>query len=301
MGTYTTTIPKDLTVHYKDLLKQEECVFSVPQYTYFQARNKNWQITFYQSGKVVVQGSKIDYIVQKLFLKETVDKAEKKGEIAPYPHIGIDESGKGDFFGPLVIAGCYLDEKNANILKRMGATDSKKLDDKKILELVEKIKEVSIYDVIVIGNKKYNELYNNFKNLNKLLAWGHATILENILNKKECNIAISDKFGSEKFVLSALKEKGKQIQLILQTKAESDTAVACASILARASFVKAVSKISYEYGINIPKGAGQNVIEQGKKLIQKYGIEELKNISKLHFKTYNDIQNHDGYRQTSLF
>ena len=167
----------------------------------------------------------------------------------------------------------------------------------KILLLSEEIKSNSIFDIVVIGNKKYNELYSRFKNLNRLLAWGHSTVLENLLNKTECNIAISDKFADESVIKNALKDKGKTIKLYQQTKAESDTAVACASILARCEFVKRISKLSQNYEINLPKGANDKVLSQARKFIEKYGIEELSNVSKTHFKTYELLKN----PQISLF
>lgn len=294
MAVYSKTMDKTLFIHYRDMLKNEDCVFSIPQYTVFKAKSKEWEITFYNSGKVVVQGKNIDDIVQKYFENNFVSETKiknKECEIAPYPHIGIDESGKGDFFGPLVVAGCYLNEENAQKLKEKGAVDSKKLDDKKILILSDIIKENSIFDIVVIGNQKYNEIYSKFKNLNRLLAWGHATVLENLLLKTDCKIGISDKFGDEKFIQNALKEKGKQINLIQQTKAEADTAVACASILARAEFVKRMAKMSENYEMDFPKGANEKVLAQGKRFIEKYGACELKNVSKTHFKTYQDICN----------
>ena len=298
MGTYTVKIDTSLWTHYSNLFEKEDCVITKPQYTFFQAKNKNWQVSFYTSGKVLVQGKDINYIVQKYF-DENFETGEvnKEGEIAPYPHIGIDESGKGDFFGPLVVAGCYLTQDVACELKQLGAMDSKKLDDKKILSLAQVIKEKTIFDVVVIGNKKYNELYSKFKNLNCLLAWGHSTVLENILNKTECNLAISDKFGDEKFIKNALKEKGSMVNLIQQTKAEQDTAVACASIIARAEFVKRISSMSKEYEMDFPKGAGDNVLIQGEKFVQKFGFEELKNVSKAHFKTTDYFKS----LQTKLF
>lgn len=271
---------------------------------HFQARGKGYTASFYKSGKLVIQGNATAQIVSKYFepVQNNLFNAEQNfemksficnepGEIAPYPHIGIDESGKGDFFGPLVIAGVFLDENGAKTLQKAGVCDSKKMNDKKILELQDLIKEVSTFDIIAISPSKYNELYNKFKNLNKLLAWGHSTVLENILSKKSCEIAISDKFADERVIQSALKERGKNIRLIQQTKAESDTAVAAASVLARGEFVKRISKLSSEYEINLPKGASNLVLEQGRKFMLKYGKDELKNISKMHFKTYLDITN----------
>lgn len=291
MGSYSIKLDPNLWVHYKEVLSNEDCEFKIPDYTFFQAKNKNWQFTFYKTGKVLVQGKDIDYIVKK-YLDNNFEyelKPQTEGDIAPFPHIGVDESGKGDFFGPLIIAGCYLDEKQANFLKEKGIKDSKKLDDKKILTLAEIIKENSIFDIVAIGNKKYNELYSKFKNLNSLLAWGHSTVIENLLNKTNAKIAISDKFADERVILNALKQKGKTIQVIQQTKAEADCAVASASILARCEFVKRISKLNEEYEMTFPKGAGENVLIQGKKFKEKFGIEELKNVSKTHFKTYSSL------------
>ena len=121
--------------------------------------------------------------------------------------------------------------------------------------------------------------------------------MENLLNKTECNIAISDKFADESVIKNALKDKGKTIKLYQQTKAESDTAVACASILARCEFVKRILKLSQNYEINLPKGANDKVLSQARKFIEKYGIEELSNVSKTHFKTYELLKN----PQISLF
>ncbi len=289
MGSYSVKLDPSLWVHYKEILKEENCEFKVPDHSFFQAKSKNWQFTFYKTGKVLVQGKDIDYIVKKYLDNnfESEAKPEEEGDIAPYPHIGVDESGKGDFFGPLIIAGCYLTEEQAAFLKEKGIKDSKKLDDKKILTLSNTIKENSIFEIIVIGNKKYNELYSKFKNLNSLLAWGHSTAIENLLNKTDAKIAISDKFADEKVILKALKEKGKTIKIIQQTKAESDCAVAAASILARSEFVKRISNMENQYEMNFPKGAGQNVLIQGKKFKEKYGIEELKFVSKTHFRTYS--------------
>ncbi len=293
MNTYTSNFLPIEIEKYKKVFENENALFSSPQYMHFQAKGEGFTASFYTSGKFVIQGKKTSEILSKYFdiqIQNTaVQNHNSDGQIAPYPHIGIDESGKGDFFGPLVIAGVLIDENTAKILRKAGVEDSKKMNDKKILELENIIKEVSTFDIIAISPVKYNELYTKFKNLNKLLAWGHSTVLENILTKKHCEIAISDKFADENIIKSALKERGKNIQLIQQTKAECDTAVAAASVLARAEFVKKISGLCTKYEINLPKGASSLVLEQGKKFITKYGKEELKNIAKLHFKTCTDI------------
>lgn len=288
MNTYSSKFDIADVPGYKEIFQKEGASFSTAQYMIFQARGDGYTASFYKSGKFVIQGENTDKILEKYF-----SMPSKKQDClldVPYPHIGIDESGKGDFFGPLVIAGAYLDEAGAKKLQEAGVCDSKKLTDKKILELEAEIKNIAVFDVITINPKKYNELYSSFRNLNRLLAWGHSSVLENLLKKTDAKVAISDKFASsENVILSALKEKGKTIKLIQQTKAEADTAVAAASVLARAEFVKRISFISSQYEINLPKGASDTVLNQAKKFSERYGREELKNVAKIHFKTYESV------------
>lgn len=288
MNTYSSKFDIADVPGYKEIFQKEGASFSTAQYMIFQARGDGYTASFYKSGKFVIQGKNTDKILEKYF-----SMPSKKQDClldVPYPHIGIDESGKGDFFGPLVIAGVYLDEAGAKKLQEAGVCDSKKLTDKKILELEAEIKNIAVFDIITINPKKYNELYSSFRNLNRLLAWGHSSVLENLLKKTDAKVAISDKFASsENVILSALKEKGKTIKLIQQTKAEADTAVAAASVLARAEFVKRISFISSQYEINLPKGASDTVLNQAKKFSERYGREELKNVAKIHFKTYESV------------
>ena len=201
--------------------------------------------------------------------------------------LGIDESGKGDFFGPLVIASGYVEDESK--IRAMGVKDSKMLNDEKILQLAGKIKKKCYYNVVKIDPEKYNQLYANIGNLNKLLAWGHAQVIENSLEHVQPDYAISDKFAKEHEIISQLKEKGKKIKLVQQTKAEKYISVAAASIVARAEFVLSLQKLSFKYGMELPLGAGENVLTAGKEFVKKYGIEELNKVCKTHFSTYKKI------------
>lgn len=204
--------------------------------------------------------------------------------------IGIDESGKGDYFGPLVIAAVFVDATTQGELKLMDVRDSKKLSDGRILEMAPDIKTICPHSVIAIGPKKYNELYTKINNLNRLLAWGHAKALENLLERGvTCERAISDQFGDERLILNALQEKGRRIVLEQRTKAESDLAVAAASILARAEFLLRLKRLSDEVGTTLPKGASPAVELAAKMVIKKHGRERLDSIAKLHFKTTQSI------------
>jgi ribonuclease HIII len=197
--------------------------------------------------------------------------------------IGTDESGKGDYFGPLVIAGVYADAHIKTFLNEIGAADSKTLTDSKIEKLAEKIMKNCIYSIVTIGNEKYNRLYSQIRNLNKLLAWGHARAIENILEKKACGYALSDQFGKPDLIKNALMEKGRRINLEQRPRAEENVAVAAASILARNEYVKAMKKMSEEYDMEFPKGASSVVTDKAKEFVGIYGKDKLVNVAKLHF------------------
>lgn len=201
--------------------------------------------------------------------------------------VGVDESGKGDFFGPLVVAACYVGPEHYAELE--GVKDSKKLTDAQALALAEKIKKVCPHSVILMNPVKYNELYLKIKNLNHLLAWGHAQAIENVLEKQPADLIISDQFAAGGTVVkSKLKELGRQAQFVSRVRAESDLAVAAASILARAEFLKRLKGLSQEFGIDLPKGA-TNVIGTGKRFVQMHGAENLGKVAKMHFKTSGQV------------
>jgi ribonuclease HIII len=199
-------------------------------------------------------------------------------------HIGTDESGKGDYFGPLVIAGVYLPDEQESVFREIGVKDSKRFSDNRVRELAEIIKRGYIHSVVSIGPERYNALYLNLRNLNRLLAWGHSRAIENILGEVPCRLAITDQFGDKAYVLNALMKKGQRIELIQRPKAEEDMAVAGASILARAEFLKRLYFLSQDVGLDLPKGASHLVEEAAVKLIRLHGPEVLDKVAKTHFK-----------------
>ena len=203
--------------------------------------------------------------------------------------IGIDESGKGDYFGPLVIAAVLVTPADEPDLRLMQVRDSKRISDGRILEMAPDIRQVCRHSIVAIGPHRYNELYAEIKNLNRLLAWGHARALENMLEHSECLRAISDQFGDERFILNALLGKGKKIQLIQRPKAEEDLAVAAASILARAEFLIRLKRLSEEIGMSLPKGASHAVELAARVVVKKLGPERLESVAKLHFKTTQSV------------
>lgn len=200
-------------------------------------------------------------------------------------HIGTDESGKGDYFGPLVIAGFYCPEGQENVLRELGVRDSKTLSDNRCRDIAETLQRGYLHAVVAIGPERYNELYAKFRNLNKLLAWGHARVIENILERVDCRQVVTDQFGDERFVRNALLTRGKTITLIQRTKAESDPAVAAASILARAEFLKRLHFEGREWGMDLPKGASAAVDAATVEFVRLHGRESLAKVAKIHFKT----------------
>ncbi len=197
--------------------------------------------------------------------------------------IGVDESGKGDFFGPLVIAACYVGPEHYAELE--GVQDSKKLTDKKALMLAGVIKRACPHVVVAIGPTKYNELYAKIGNLNKLLAWGHARAIEDVLDRQPCELVISDQFANPAGLKRALMEKGRQVRLVSKVRAEADLAVAAASVLARAEFVHRLKRLGDEFGAALPKGAGPQVDEAAARIIAERGEDALGSVAKMHFKT----------------
>jgi len=244
--------------------------------------------------KKVLQGNKESdfyFKINEIIFGKEFFEFNNNHLIEPEIYIGTDESGKGDYFGPLVVAGVLVDKKTIIELKKIGVKDSKELTDSVILEIANKINKIikDRSDIIVINPEKYNELYSKIGNLNRLLACAHAKVLENILSNHSVEEAISDKFGDEKLIIRSLQEKGKKLILHQYTKAERYTAVAAASILARERFIKWFETTKKKYNINFLKGASNKVEQSAKDFIKKYGKEELNKVAKIHFKTTQKI------------
>lgn len=296
MNTFTYKFNPTELNRIKEFFTKENCKFSQQQYAFFKAVSSNYTASFYNTGKLVIQGSEISEIVKKFsaYFSIKVDNIPENityEEITEKNYIGVDESGKGDYFGPLIIAGVVINDELKKIFGELGIKDSKQLTDEKISKLAPQIQKQAKWSVVTINPQKYNELYSKFKNLNNLLAWGHARVIENLLEKApECTLALSDKFAKDdKVIENALMIKGRQIKMVQKTKGESDLAVAAASIIARAEFVSKMKFFSNSYKINFPKGASDKVLETAKLFVEKYGKNRLNEVAKLHFKTTNQI------------
>ncbi|MBR2722746.1 MAG: ribonuclease HIII [Lentisphaeria bacterium] len=300
---YVTTIDAKQLADLQKYFAEHGWELKEQQYAHFKAVGDKVNVVAYMSGKLTVQGANsqdfVEFVLEPEILqdyrfsvpeellsveKETLDLA---------PHIGVDESGKGDFFGPLVIAGVFIDEASGEKLAQTKVRDSKLIkSDREIKELAAQIREITEgrFAVVTLRNQTYNDLYRRIGNLNRLLAWGHARVIENVLDKvPDCPRALSDKFGADFLIKNALMEKGRKIILEQKTKGESDIAVAAASILAREQFVREMAKLAEEFGMDMPRGANNIVKERANAVIDKFGIEALERCVKTHFKTYGEL------------
>lgn len=243
--------------------------------------------------KTVLQGDKSLKLYIELYNKFNNDLfgIEKEEVVEPEKYIGTDESGKGDYFGPLVIAGVFIDKTNWEFLQHIGVRDSKELSDTMIGRVAKEIKKIEgiQFNIISIYPKRYNELYSRLGNVNRILGWAHAKVIENLLNKTSAEEAISDKFGDEKFIFTSLQEKGKNITLHQVTKAERFKGVAAASILARDRFNSWFKHEKHKLGFELPKGASEACEAASKKIIEKIGRHSLGDFAKLHFKNTRRI------------
>jgi len=199
--------------------------------------------------------------------------------------VGTDEAGKGDYFGPLVIAAVCADEISASRMREWGITDSKKVSDGCAASLARQLTGAGIpHAVIAIGPAKYNELYAKMRNLNRLLAWGHARAIENVLEKVPAQRVVTDQFGDASLVENALMQRGRTIKLIQMHRGEADIAVAAASILARAEFLRRLDQLGKTVGYSLHKGAGSPVDDIAARVLREKGLETLLSVAKHHFK-----------------
>ncbi len=267
-------------------------------YTVVAVEAEKCNVSLYTSGKCLVQGKGaadwITFVLEPQVLKTaTLGYEEVLDPESLKPHMGVDESGKGDFFGPLVIASAYVDQSIIPQFKELDVKDSKNIkSDKKALAIASKIRGIlgKRFSLVAIGPNAYNRLYASMGNVNRVLAWGHARVIENLLEVvPACPRAIADQFGPKQRIEQALMKKGRAIELIQRTKAESDIAVAAASILARAAFLEALRKMSEKYAIKIPKGASAQVREIAEKMVEQHGPQMLLETVKCHFRTTDQV------------
>ena len=299
MNSYSHALTNEQATKLRALLDELGFEFSRKEYTIFFGQKNKLSVAVYEKGpKVLVQGKGVEEFVQFELEPKILGEAKLGYEQvhAPEmfePHFGVDESGKGDFFGPLVIAGVYVDRGIARRLIDAGVQDSKRIgSDARIRALADEIRKTSmgLVDVVLIGPAKYNELYERFGNLNKLLAWGHARVIENLLAKKpDCPRSLSDQFADARVIEQSLLRHGRKIAIQQRPRAESDIAVAAASILAREAFINWLDREGRNLGVRLERGVSPAVKVAAGRLVEGKGPEILRQVAKVHFRTAHAV------------
>jgi ribonuclease HIII len=299
LTSYTCKLTDAQAASLHEHLRANDYKFRDVPYARFAGEKEKTNVVFYESGKLVVQGRGtqdfVEFVLEPLILQEV--KLGYETVLNPEllaPRIGVDESGKGDFFGPLCVAGVYINETMISRWKTAGIRDSKNIgSDRRIAELAQLIRDTPgcLYAVVPIGNEAYNRLYAKMKSVNTLLAWGHARVIENLMAvayrmKPPPVRAISDQFAHDKGVIAkALMTLGKGIELVQRHKAEEDLAVAAASILARNEFVTRLRDLGKKYEMVFPKGGSAAVDAAAKDFVARFGAGDLDKVAKTHFRT----------------
>jgi len=226
--------------------------------------------------------------------------------------IGTDEAGKGDYFGPLVVAAVFVDADCRETLADLGIADGKTLSNRRIRDLAELMHTRYERHIVVVERmpNEYNSLYNDFRrrgqNLNHFLASLHAEAIHTLATRVGSKHVLVDRFSKDDLITQQLRHRthsGTQSQHrtsappqgrfsgriplemeILQVpKAERDIAVAAASIIARDTFLNGMETLSEEHGICLPRGSYQ-VVEAGREFVALHGREALGDVAKLHFR-----------------
>ena len=264
----------------------------------FKAEHLKVNLSAYTSGKVVVAGKGTEDFVRDTLEPEVTGAAKLGYDEVLHPdwfesHAGLDESGKGDFFGPVVAATVIADKSAIETWRKAGVQDSKKITELRIIELDRLVRETpgAIARTCHCSMPKYNELMARPRaNLNSLLAWQHATALMQALAAKPVTWGLLDQFTEQPLVQRELARKGvANFELKMRTKAEEDPVVAAASIVARAEFVRQMNLLSRRFGAKLQKGAGPLVKAQAHEIIAKFGARALGDFAKLHFRTAYEV------------
>lgn len=285
---------------YRDMKRDK-----TPPYAIFQADTGDTIVTLYESGKAMFQGvsadieagmwesigkdkENIDYFIDREEVKEKKEETTIPIDISS---VGSDEVGTGDYYGPIVVTASYVNKDDIPFLTELGVKDSKKLSDEQILKIVPKIIKRIKYKTIMLSNKEYNKNYGKDMNMNKIKAVLHNKVLTEMVKDNEYDYIVVDQFEPESSYYKHLSDVPSPLKgITFITKAEDKClSVACSSLISRYIFVKEIDKLGDKYGIFLPKGANYYVEDVGIKLVEKYGVNVLKEVAKLNFSNTDRI------------
>ena len=299
MTTYTTKLKEEEGRRLEAMVRSGTFQLRQIPHAHFCAVKPDLSVTWYLSGKLVVQGKGTQEFVEFTLEPQVLLSARHgyEDELDPTrldPRLGVDESGKGDFFGPMCVAGVYVNAEVMAAWKGAGIRDSKNItSDAQVARLAKVIRETKgcVWNVVAIGNEAYNRMHATNGSVNRILAWGHARVIENLLGQgPRLNPppvrAISDQFAASKDTLQkALMKAGRSLELVQRHKAEEDVAVAAASILARDEYVTRLRHLGEQHGLELPKGASDRVEQVAREFVARHGADALAKVAKMHFRT----------------
>lgn len=280
-----------IIAHYKP--KQ---VAAKAPYVRFTAKLTDAVVTVYTSGKIMFQGAgaereaarwgEVEAIAAKT---STVKGDQLPPNFAKLSVLGSDETGTGDFFGPITVAACYVPADKVALAHELGVKDSKQLTDAWMRSVAPDLKAVFAHSVLTLKNEKYNRVQEQGWSQGKIKALMHNQALKHVLRKiapEKPDAILIDQFAERGIYYKHIKDEKEIIQenVLFSTKAEGlHVSVACASIIARVAFLEEMDRLSSETGVTLPKGAGKIVDEAAAKILLKHGESYLKNITKTHF------------------
>ncbi len=267
-------------------------------------------IVVYRTGRLLAQGKRAAEALAELAAFELVpggvpgagagagagEPAAAPGEPAaagpagaegpPPPLIGCDESGKGDYFGPLVAVAAYVEPATWGRLRRLGVRDSKTIADGMVRRIAPDVRALCPHEAVVIPPARYNSLHREMRNVNHMLAWAHARAIEDLLGRVRCGRVLIDQFAADpRVVRRALMERGRAVTVMERPRAEEETAVAAASVIAREVFIDWLARAEERHGLPLPKGASAKVEDAARAFVAKHGAGRLGEVAKVHFKT----------------
>lgn len=287
-NSYTVKLDPTLAPEVKAFLASHDFQFGELVNALWVAKGIDCRCTFYRSGKLLIQGKEAEVWRGLLQAVDPTLRPFAEGlrfHPSPPPQVwaGSDESGKGDYFGPLVICAAKVHRRQLEELSLMGVQDSKNLSDTKILGLADQLKAACPHQVVKIGPGRYNALYPKFGSLNRFMGWAHAKAIAELTKREQVEWVLVDKFGEPSLVDRRLAQDDFQLTVTHRTKAESDPAVAVASVIARAVFVDGLARLSRQYGETLKPGAGDQTVAIARNLVAKHGRGILADVAKVHF------------------
>ena len=286
------------TITLKLKLVQEEQLFKTfsefqttpPQYAKWQLKPENCVITCYTSGKTVFQGK--DANVYAAAFMEVRDEISTPTTTSHYPQAGSDEVGTGDYFGPVCVCASYVTKDDVDFLVKLGVRDSKQMSDADMLKIGPLLMERVPHSLLIVPPQKYNQVHES-NNLNAIKAKLHNQAYINLAKKIELpSFKIIDQFTPETSYYRYLKNEPQIIRGIhFETKAEDKyLSVAVGSIISRYGFLKTWEEMEKKYNMTLPKGSGDKVDIVAQAFVERYGLERLGEIAKLHFKNTEKIR-----------